>query len=130
VIQKGSEVLHVIIKGRPIPFVRTTQKQKFVDERYKRYQVYKQLVQISTRNQFKGSFGDSKLVVSINVYLSGSGVFKMGADGDIDNYIKSILDSLNKLVFNDDRQVMKVIGEKIVCDKGLDRVEIWIDRLE
>jgi len=119
--------MHVIIKGRPIPYKRTTQKQKWVDKSYHKYRDYKQLVQIMTNSQFKGHFKDKPLIVEVTVHLYGKGSLNMGRDGDIDNYIKAALDSLNKVVYDDDRQVVSVRGTKCICYKKEDeRMEIDI----
>lgn len=33
--------------------------------------------------------------------------------GDLDNYVKAVLDALNKVVFNDDRQVARISAVKL-----------------
>ena len=39
-------------------------------------------------------------------------------NSDIDNYIKAILDSLNGVVYVDDKQVVEIFAKKIYCDEG------------
>lgn len=39
------EEIKFIIDGAPVPYVRTTQKQKFFDKQYKRYKQYKEVIQ-------------------------------------------------------------------------------------
>lgn len=104
------------VPGRAVPIVRTTQKQKYVSASYARYSAYKQFVKWSVLSQTKAFFEKGvKLEVGIVAYLHGGGMFDLGNDPDIDNIIKGILDSLNKVLFFDDRQVMKVTGEKKRC---------------
>lgn len=43
---------------------------------------------------------------------------------DIDNYVKSILDALNKVAYKDDRAVCRIYTEKIFADKSETIVEI------
>ena len=43
---------------------------------------------------------------------------------DIDNYIKSCLDGLNKVAFEDDRKVVKIVAEKIYADVSEAIIEI------
>ena len=49
--------------------------------------------------------------------------------GDIDNYIKSILDGLNKVAYNDDRYIYKLEAEKRYTEYEA-RTEITIENLE
>lgn len=43
---------------------------------------------------------------------------------DIDNFIKSCLDGLNKVAFEDDRKVVKIVAEKIYADVSETIIEI------
>lgn len=111
----------IVVPGRPCPYVRTTQKAKYTQKSYLRYQTYKQLVQVHVRNQYKGPILKGPIDIDISVFLTGK-TTPMGNDGDLDNYIKGILDSLNNVVFLDDRQVVRISATK-VSDKN-ERVEI------
>ena len=48
---------------------------------------------------------------------------------DIDNYIKSVLDGLNKVAYSDDRYIYKIEAEKIFADKDETIVEISSTKL-
>ena len=48
--------------------------------------------------------------------------------GDVDNHLKAIFDALNKLVFDDDSQVVTCAVSKF-CDKERPRTEISISKL-
>jgi len=45
---------------------------------------------------------------------------------DLDNLIKSVMDALNKLVYDDDSQIVRIIASKEVCEKNKDRTEVEI----
>src|SRR6056297_1291120 len=113
----------ITIPGRAVPVVRTTQKAKFVSKSYARYRDYKEFTQTHLRNQFKRPPFKDYVCVYIDIYLNGK-TSPMGRDGDIDNYCKSILDSANKILFLDDRQVVELHANKIKSKD--ERVEIKI----
>jgi Holliday junction resolvase RusA-like endonuclease len=94
------------IEGRPVPYVRTTQKQKFKDKAYSRYCDFKNLVIWEFRRQCKGVFFSKDIEVAVKCCLKGKST-PMGKDGDVDNYLKAVLDSLNKVAYQDDRLVIK-----------------------
>lgn len=48
---------------------------------------------------------------------------------DIDNVLKSVLDGLNRALWHDDRQVVRVTAEKNV-DRGRPRVEVCVQAVE
>jgi Holliday junction resolvase RusA-like endonuclease len=94
------------IEGRPIPYVRTTQKQKFKDKAYRRYCDFKSLVIWEYRRQCKDMYFNKNIEVAVKCYLKGKST-PMGKDGDVDNYLKAVLDSLNKVAYPDDRLIIK-----------------------
>jgi Holliday junction resolvase RusA-like endonuclease len=114
-------MIKILIPGRPVPYVRTTQKAKHLQKSYLRYASYKGFVQTHVKNQYKGPVLEEPIYISINVFLKGK-TTPMGNDGDIDNYIKGILDSLNKVAFKDDRQVVNISATK--SSDEYERVEI------
>lgn len=40
------------------------------------------------------------------------------ARGDLDNYIKAVLDAMNGVIYADDAQVVVIYASKHVCEKG------------
>jgi Holliday junction resolvase RusA-like endonuclease len=96
----------------------------YVNKYAKRYLAYKQAVGLIARNAYKDKPTTEKVAVRLSIYLSG------GNQGDIDNYFKSITDSLNKIVYKDDRQIVNAEIEKIECGKGDERVEVEILEVE
>lgn len=109
--------IEITIPGRCVPAVRMTQRSKYTKQA-QRYLSYKRSVGIVARHMYKGDLINSKLAVNLKVYLSG------GNQGDIDNYFKSITDACNKIIYKDDRQIIKAEMQKIECEKKDERVEV------
>lgn len=111
------------VPGRAIPAVRMTQRSKFTRQA-KRYLSYKNQVGYIARSTYKKKPVSSDVKVKVDIYLKG------GVQGDIDNYFKAITDSLNNIVYEDDRQVKEMIARKLDCEKKEDeRVEVVIYQL-
>lgn len=119
----------ISIPGRPVPYVRMTQRGKFVKKNAQRYLTYKDIIAW----EYKGNQGpklNGDVEIDVIVYLYGK-TTPMGMDGDIDNYIKAAMDSLNEIAYKDDRQVVKATGEKKPCETEQEqRMEIIIREVE
>lgn len=113
-----------IIPGRPVPAVRMTQKSKFKDPAAQKYLAYKDLVGWTAKTKFKNPFkGNIAVTVFINL--------KKGQAGDIDNYVKSILDGCNKIAWRDDRQVVEIHAYKFKKDYDAQEfAEVMITEME
>src|SRR5690625_860911 len=112
-----TEICNFTVPGRAVPAVRMTQRSKFTP-RARRYLAYKNQVAWTAKAHFKGDPTKKDVSIKIDVYLNG------GNQGDIDNYFKSIADALNKVVYQDDRQVKEMIGRKIEDEN--ERVEVSV----
>src|SRR5690625_4185186 len=111
------------VPGRAIPAVRMTQRSKY-SRQARRYLAYKNQVAWTARSVHKGKPIEEDIGINLNIYLNG------GNQDDIDNYFKSISDSLNKIIYVDDRQVKEMNARKIDCDDELDeRVEVVVYKL-
>lgn len=115
----GNSVIEFTVPGRAVPAVRMTQRSKFTS-RAQRYLAYKQQVGWIAKQNYKGKPTDKPVFVSVEVYLH------RGVQGDIDNYFKSIADSLNKIVYEDDRQIKDIRARKIECAKDDERVKVKV----
>lgn len=115
--------------------VRTTQKQKFVDERAKKYHSYKQKIALLTKQHIKKPT-ESPIMADITFYMpmpaSWSGKKKERLNGavhkskpDIDNLIKGCFDAFNKIAWKDDNQVFEVHSKKVYSYNPGIGVEIW-----
>lgn len=121
--------MKLIIPGRPIAYVRTTQKAKYVQKSYIRYREFKQYVQTYALKAKIKPITEEKVLVYINVFLTGVST-PMGMDGDLDNYVKGILDSLNKIAYKDDRQVIQILASKQSDPDERTEVYIFADTIE
>lgn len=113
------------IPGRPIPAVRMTRRSKHVNKYAKRYLAYKGHVGWIARQNHKGLPADGPIGIEISLYIHG------GNAGDIDNYAKAITDGLNKIVYDDDKQITYMLLHKNrVKSKDDQRVEVEVYALQ
>jgi|SRR5690625_510177 len=108
------------VPGRAIPAVRMTQRSKYTRQA-KRYLAYKNQVAWTARSIHKNKPTTSDVGINLNIYLNG------GIQGDIDNYFKSISDSLNKIIYVDDKQVKEMNARKIESED--EKVEVVVYEL-
>ena len=82
------------------PYVRTTQRQKFVDPRYKKYSNFKRSFRLWANTQGFPEDLDPEKTYSlvVNIHLKGK------ATCDLDNQAKSIMDS----AFPQDRRILNL----------------------
>jgi Holliday junction resolvase RusA-like endonuclease len=99
-------------KGRPRA---TKSGHVYTDKSTRDYESFvKEAYQSSGGERFEGP-----VQVKINVYSNYADVTIESIDnesklrGDLDNYIKSILDGLNGVAYTDDKQVHKIEGKKL-----------------
>ncbi len=116
--------MKLVIPGRPVPAVRMTRRGAHVKKNAQRYLAYKRHVGLIARRDYKDKPTSEKVAVSVSIFLH------KGNQGDIDNYFKSLTDSLNKIVYEDDRQVVEADIRKIECEEGQERAEIEVKILQ
>ncbi|MGG3803136.1 RusA family crossover junction endodeoxyribonuclease [Metabacillus fastidiosus] len=104
--------------------VRMTQRSKYKSDSAQRYLAYKDRIKWLVKQQLKGQkllAGALEVEISFTMPIpkSWSNVKKQQAVGeyhtkkpDADNLVKGVFDSLNKLVWQDDNQVAKVMAVK------------------
>ncbi len=98
---------------------------------------YKKQLGMMCKFQYKDKPLDGPLIVSLKFYrhvqssaskkerkLRLSGAHRPIVKPDTDNYIKSTLDGLNGLLWEDDNQIVKIVAEKYYSDHS--RVEIEV----
>jgi len=78
---------------------------------------------------------EGPLMLMVKVYLAPpkmakkwQGVAQPTKRPDLDNYIKTVLDALNKYAWKDDSQVVRIVGEKCYSWSGSPGWGIRIDR--
>lgn len=119
----------------PMGAVRTTQRQKWVDKRAQRYFTYKQQIALLAK-QYIHTPSDKPILVDIAFYMpipdSWSKKKKERFNGavhtskaDIDNLIKGCFDAINKIAWQDDRQVYEVHSRKMYSFNPGIALEIW-----
>lgn len=93
----------IIIPGRPVPAVRMTQRGKYINQQAQRYLDYKSQVGWAGKTAIKKPIPKGRYAsVTMQFYICG------GQTPDIDNLIKAILDGLNGIAWEDDKQVVGV----------------------
>jgi len=109
------------LRGNPIPYVRMTQRSKFVSRQARRYLMWKKYVQAAALTQARPKFlnhlvdGAKKTWVDCMIY------FADGRHGDPDNIRKGILDAL----FEDDRHVAGNVDFDYDAESPRVEVVIW-----
>lgn len=98
-------------------YVRTTQKQKWVDPQYKKYRAFKLALRASANLSDVPMELDPKKSYSVHVDI----YCVKKRRGDVDNYLKSALDALWK----QDKQVTKVSAEAFE-NKGLEMTIVTV----
>ena len=89
----------------------------------KRGKIFENLACGELKKQFRYKPLANSLKVHIRLY------FKDKRKRDIDNYNKAILDSMTKIIYEDDSQIEELNVKKLVgC--GFDKVEIEVEELE
>ena len=86
--------------SNPVPYVRTTQKQKFVDKSYKRYQAYKSLV-VKAFIEETGKMPQKALVKDKKYYVDVVAYYKDRTHADTDNVAKGVNDAIFQKPLND-----------------------------
>ena len=114
------KICSFIVPGRAIPAIRMNYKSKKT-KRTRRYMIYRNQVSWLARSEYRGVPFKGDVGVNVNVYLN------KGIQGDVDNYFKTITDSLNKLVYEDDRQIKEMSARKIESEN--ERVEVVVYEL-
>lgn len=112
------------IPGKPVPAVRMTQKSMHVNKLAKRYLAYKRQVGWIARSHVQEGPTDKPVLVNIAFFIHGN------RRGDIDNLFKGATDSLNKIVYKDDKQIRQMKSRIVTCEKDEERTEIQIYELD
>lgn len=115
-----------IIHGKFVPYVRMTQRSKWVNPRARAYLASKDALAWEYRRQMNGAdlFERTPLKVTIDIIMTG-GLHRV----DLDNQIKALMDSAQGVVFGNDcwidefGKVIRRLGDE-------DMVKIEIERIQ
>ena len=110
-----------IWNGPLVPYVRTTQRQKWLDKRYKRYQRWKDAFRLCLNTQ---AF-PSELVPARRYELSIEIYADKKVRYDLDNAVKAVMDA----AWSQDKQI-KVLKAEIKEDQGIDFVKVMLWRTQ
>src|SRR5699024_10325898 len=108
------------VPGRAIPAIRMNNRMKRT-KRNMKYMHYRNKIGWIAKSEHAVPPVECDIGVNVNVYLNG------GNQGDVDNYFKTITDSMNKIVYADDRQIKEMSARKIECK--VERVEVVVYEL-
>lgn len=109
----------LILEGKPVSVNQLYSGRRFLTERGR---VTKQDYYIQAKKQYQGKWLEGDLKVSMTVY------FRSKASSDIDNVCKATLDSLSKILWKDDRQIVELHLYKRQ-DKLRPRIEIAVENV-
>lgn len=110
---------YAIWNGPMVAYVRTTQRQKWVDKRYKRYQAWKEAFRACLNTQMFPSELDKGARYSLDIEISAKGKVRW----DLDNACKAIQDA----AWKQDHQI-KVLKAVVLEDQDLDWVKVTLRR--
>ena len=112
------------VPGVPVPYQRVVPKQGQAPYNPPKYREYRKLVRLFAMRAMEGQpYTEKPIHIKITVYHTKKAASKQS--GDIDNHLKAIFDSLNKVVFKDDGQIVSVRVEKIKKPQD-PHIEVWV----
>jgi|SRR5699024_3411484 len=114
------KICNFTVPGRAIPAIRMNHRMKRT-KRNMKYMAYRNQIAWTAKSEYKGKPVDCDVGVNVNIYLNG------GRQGDVDNYFKTITDSMNKIVYADDSQIKEMTARKLECEN--ERVEVVVYEL-
>lgn len=109
------------------PLLGTTKTHGYAPTKSADYEQHVGMIALAERTKVRGWPGLDR---SVRIGLSVR-VYRSREQGDLDNFIKSAKDALNKVLWSDDWQVRK-FGECLVeeCAKGQERLEVDVWTLD
>lgn len=131
--------------GKPVPAQRMTQRGKFVKKNAQRYLNYKTAVKLVARSYMARNRLEpiqEQVKVSIDFYYripksyskkqiqaisDSNGSIRPKSQGDLDNLVKSITDSCNKICYGDDIQISEIQARKLYGES--DYVYLRIEKI-
>ena len=104
------------LAAKPVPYVRMTQRGKFVRPEAKRYLASKAALGYQMREQMHGHEPFKRVPLEVVINFQ----YERGADHrrDLDNEVKAVLDAGNGIVWEDDRWIDSIVAVRCVSDGG------------
>jgi len=117
--------MNLFIEGEPVPKGRprfTRQGHAYTPSKTRRWE---SKVGWSWREAFPGDPIEGPVSVTVHVY------HRSGRHGDLDNYLKAVLDGLNGVAFVDDKQVEEIYAAfaHSTANDPKEGVRVWVEEL-
>lgn len=116
----GDERMKIVIPGRPVPKARhqvRLYRGRVITYTPAKTREFEKAVRVyALKHRVKRQEGDLAVIA----------IFHTSGSGDIDNLLKSLLDGLNGVAWEDDKQVKAVLAVKKNCRRGEERTEVTI----
>ncbi|MBR2733355.1 MAG: RusA family crossover junction endodeoxyribonuclease [Selenomonadaceae bacterium] len=114
----GMSTIKFSVPTLPVPFMRTgfQEKRRY---NYARYTNYKNLVGLVARRAMNGRAPLTGAIKVVAEFFKHKPQPRKGSkpqvtfQGDVDNFLKAVLDAMNGICYEDDRQVIFVQATKI-----------------
>lgn len=127
------EAPKVFLPVEPKPYVRTTQKQKYVDKRYLSYKDYKEHIMLLASHYLnfvpKGNAVEIDLTFKMPIPKSKAKIIAEGRPHmntpDVDNLVKGFFDAVNGVAWEDDKQVFKVSAKKVYSQQPGIEIQVF-----
>jgi Holliday junction resolvase RusA-like endonuclease len=115
------------LEGKPVPYVRMTQRGKYVKRNAQRYLASKDAIGLQMRCQM-GRRGWYPYPRGTRLTVHIAFLYANGADHrrDIDNEVKAVVDAGNGVLYDDDRWIDAIEAERGESDDGEDRVIVEV----
>ena len=101
-IDRKDMTLNIIVRNgdNPVPYKRTTSRQKFVDKNYKKYMEYKNLIIAEFVEKYR-RYPHQMLDIEDKLYVHVKAYYKDKTHGDTDNVAKGVNDAIFQKPLND-----------------------------
>lgn len=130
-------MIEFTVNIKPMGAVRMTQRSKWEDSRAKQYLAYKGVIGLEARRHIKDPFTGPVQAIITFFYPIPKGWSKKDKEQarngkitpivkpDLDNCVKGIYDSLNKIAWKDDNLVISTLARKLYSDEPRIEIKIW-----
>jgi Holliday junction resolvase RusA-like endonuclease len=123
-------IISVRLAGQPVPqprhrvYMRGGKLHTYQAPRSHPIHAYKDSLRLMAR----GEMGTRPPISAPLLVVAEFGCKNVSTVGDIDNLLKAVLDSLNGIVWQDDRWVSRVVAEKRTADESFTRLTVRLTK--
>ena len=117
----------MVLTGRIKPYVRMTQKGKYVDPQAAEYLASKQALQLQMKTSMNAdNYERFANGIPLLAYLSFHVPSSQGHRADLDNLIKAVLDAGNDILYEDDRWIDNIRAHRNIIDNSFKEPGVYI----